>query len=68
MKFIFVIIFILISQPSYAEYKGLKKLSKNNSFMDEKGKPYSYEEIINKDNTLLIIWNHGSDPDATIDK
>ena len=30
-----LILLIFISFPSFAEYKGLKKLSKNNSFMDD---------------------------------
>jgi hypothetical protein len=68
IRYALILLFFLFSLPTFAEYKGLKKLSKNNSFMDEKGKPYSDEEIIDKENTLLIIWNHGSDPDATIDK
>ena len=43
MKKIFlVLIFLAISQISFAgslDYKGLEKLSKNNTFMDGKGKP-----------------------------
>ena len=63
-----LILLIFISFPSFAEYKGLKKLSKNNSFMDDKGNPYSTDKIIDKENTLLLIWNHGSGPDNKIDK
>tara|TARA_Y100000590_G_C15605304_1_gene971750 strand:+ start:148 stop:1101 length:954 start_codon:yes stop_codon:yes gene_type:complete len=72
IKFIYrnylILFFFLISLPAFAEYKGLKKLSKNNSFMDSKGKPYSIDEITNIDQTLLIIWNHGSFQDTKTDK
>tara|TARA_B100000959_G_C14889085_1_gene585877 strand:- start:146 stop:1111 length:966 start_codon:yes stop_codon:yes gene_type:complete len=63
-----ILIFFLFSLPAFAEYKGLKKLSKNNSFMDSEGKPYSIDEITNIDEILLIIWNHGSFQDTKIDK
>ena len=35
--------------------------------MDKKGKPYSEEEIKDKKNTILIMYNHGSEPDHKID-
>ena len=64
MKKIFLIlIFSLVSNNLSAntlEYKGLEKLSKNNTFMNDKGKPYSIEEISDKKNSLVIIYNHGS--------
>ena len=64
MKKIFLIIFFLFVTSNLfantAEYKGLEKLSKNNTFMDDKGKPYSIEEISDKKNSLVIIYNHGS--------
>ena len=41
-------------------FHNIKKLSKNNTFMDDKGKPYSLEEISDKKNSLVIIYNHGS--------
>ena len=63
-----LILLTFICFPSFAEYQGLKKLSKNNSFMDDKGNPYSTDKIIDKENTLLLIWNHGSGPDNKIDK
>ena len=62
-KILSILIFLVISQTSFAgslDYKGLKKLSKNNTFMDDKGKPYSEEKIVDKKNSLLIIYNHGS--------
>ena len=71
MKKIFaVLIFLAISQISFAsslDYKGLEKLSKNNTFMDGEGKPYPDDKITDKKNTLLIIYNHGSEPDAKTD-
>ena len=64
MKKIFIfIIFLLISNNLLAntlDYKGLEKLSKYNTFMDNKGKPYSMNEISDKKNSLVIIYNHGS--------
>ena len=38
-KILSILIFLIISQTSFAgslDYKGLKKLSKNNTFMDDK--------------------------------
>ena len=58
-----IIIFLLVTNNLFAntlEYKGLEKLSKKNTFMDDKGKPYSIEEISDKKNSLVIIYNHGS--------
>jgi len=67
-RIILVLASFFFSNNLFAEYKGLKKLSKNNSFMDAKGIPYSSDLITDKENTLLIIWNHGSEPDTKIDK
>ena len=69
-KILSILIFLAISQTSFAsslDYKGLKKLSKNNTFMDGEGKPFSDDKITNKKNTLLIIYNHGSGPDVKTD-
>ena len=71
MKKIFIfIIFLLISNKLLAntlDYKGLEKLSKYNTFMDNKGKPYSVSEISDKKNSLVIIYNHGSIQDVKQD-
>ena len=67
----FIIILLFIFDSSLAEnlnYKGLEKLSKNNTFMDNKGKSYSIDSIDNKKDVLLIIHNHGSDNDLVKDK
>ena len=64
MKKIFLIIFFLLVTNNLLantlEYKGLEKLSKNNTFMNDGGKPYPIEEISDKKNSLVIIYNHGS--------
>ena len=71
MKKIFIfIIFLLISNNLLAntlDYKGLEKLSQYNTFMDNKGKPYSVSEISDKKNSLVIIYNHGSIQDVKQD-
>ena len=71
MKKIFLIIFFLLVTNNLLantlEYKGLEKLSKNNTFMNDKGKPYSIEEISDKKNSLVIIYNHGSIQDTKQD-
>jgi len=63
-----LILLTFICFPSFAEYQGLKKLSKNNSFMDDKGNPYLSDTITDKENTLLLIWNHGSGYEDKQDK
>ena len=62
--------FLLISLNIHTlalEYDGLEKLSKKNTFMDDKGKPYSIDEITDKENSFIIIYNHGSIQDVRID-
>ena len=71
-KFLVILIlsFLSISQISFAgslDYKGLEKISKNNTFMDGEGIPYPDDKITDKKNTLLIIFNHGSSADAKKD-
>ena len=69
-KILSIIIFLFISQTLFAaslDYKGLEKLAKNNTFMDDKGNPYSVEKILNKKNSILIIYNHGSIQDTKKD-
>ena len=72
MKKIFTLIFFLIissNAHSISKFdKELKKISKNNGFVDNKGKLYSKEQITDKKNTILIIYNHGSDYDQKTDK
>ena len=40
-----LVILIFFSNNSFAEYKWLKELSASNSFYDEKGIPYSSDNI-----------------------
>ena len=71
MKKIFlIIIFLFVTNNLFAntlEYQNLEKLSKNNTFMNDKGKPYSIDEISDKKNSLIIIYNHGSIQDVRQD-
>ena len=48
--------------------KDLKKLSKHNGFVDNLGKIQPIDNIPDKKNTLLIVYNHGSGNDQTLDK
>ena len=66
-----VVLGLLFSSDVYAASqfdKDLKKVSKNSSFIDRKGKAYAVEKITDKKNTILIIYTHGSDYDQKIDK
>ena len=63
-----LVILIFFSNNAFAEYKWQKELSASNSFYDEKDIPYSSDLITDKENTLLLIWNHGSGPDTKMDK
>ena len=67
---IFLIIsFFLTNAYSSSKFdKDLKKFSKDNGFIDSKGKIYSENEIKDKKNSILIIYNHGSDNDQKSDK
>ena len=73
MKKILVIIFwgLILNTTAFADKKfekDLKKVSKDNGFVDSKGKTYSIDQISDKNNTILIIFNHGSLNDQKIDK
>ena len=66
-----IVLGLLFSSEVYAASqfdKDLKKVSKNSSFIDRKGKAYAVEKITEKKNTILIIYTHGSDYDQKIDK
>ena len=66
-----VVLGLLLSGNAYADSKfdkELKKISKHNGFVDTKGKVYSKDQITDKKNTILIIYNHGSDYDQLTDK
>ena len=64
-----IISFFLTDAYSNSKFdKDLKKFSKDNGFIDSKGKIYSENEIKDKKNSILIIYNHGSDNDQKSDK
>lgn len=66
-----LVLCLLLCVNAYADSKfdkDLKKISKNNGFVDTKGKVYSKDQITDKKNTILIIYNHGSDYDQVTDK
>ena len=66
-----LVLSIFVSTYCYADLKyekDLKKVSKDNGFVDSKGSIYPIEQISNKKNTILIIWTHGSTGDQKIDK
>ena len=70
IKLIFLV-FIIFSSNVYADAKfakDLKKVSKDSGFVDSKGTIYPIEQISNKENTILIIYTHGSDVDWVLDK
>ena len=70
-KFLIFLVFIIFSSNVYSDSKfekDLAKVSKNSGFIDNKKKIYSIEKITDKKNTVLIIYNHGSTNDQTIDK
>ena len=70
-KIILILSLIFLTSNAYSNSKfdkDLKKFSKDNGFVDNKGKVYSKEQITDKQNTILIIYNHGSDNDQKTDK
>ena len=62
-KILIIILFCLINTNLLADKKfekDLKKLSKFNSFIDNRGNLYQIEEGLNKDKTIILIYTHGS--------
>mgnify|MGYP001238870822 FL=1 len=72
IKFLAIIIFsLLLSAQSFADKKfekDLKKISKDSGFVDNLGKIYPIDDITDKKNTLIVVYNHGSQNDQTLDK
>ena len=72
MKFLGIIIFcLLLSTQVFADKrfeKDLKKISKNNRFVDNLGKIYPVDNLSDKKNTILIVYTHGSGNDHVLDK
>ena len=70
-KILIIILFILISKNSFADKKfekDLKKVSKDNGFINNTGKIYPIENISNKKNIILIVYTHGSQGEEILDK
>ena len=70
-KLLIFLVFIIFSSNVYADAKfakDLKKVSKDSGFVDSEGTIYPIEQISNKENTILIIYTHGSDVDWVLDK
>ena len=60
---VLIILGLLLSSQSFADKKfdkDLKKLSKFNSFINNKGESYATDVKFDKDKTILIIYAHGS--------
>jgi len=76
MKFLGIFIFsLLLSTQVFADKrfdkrfeKDLKKVSKDNVFVDNLGKVYPVDNISNKKNTILIVYTHGSGNEHRLDK
>ena len=72
MKFLGIIIFsLLLSTQVFADKrfeKDLKKVSKDNGFINNTGKIYLIDNISDKKSTILIVYTHGSHGDQTLDK
>ena len=66
-KYFLILLFVAIPLNSYSKeskfekrlQKDIKKLSKISGFIDNNSKSYSEEEISDRQNTIVIIWNHG---------
>ena len=70
-QILITILFILISTNSFADKKfekDLKKVSKDNGFINNTGKIYQIENISDKKNIILIVYTHGSQGEQTLDK
>ena len=70
-KILILILFLLLNTHVVADkklLKDLKKVSKDNGFINNKGNIYPVESIKDKKNTILIIYSHGSNVDQKIDK
>ena len=70
-QILILIIFLLINTNTLADKKfekDLKKVSKDNGFIDNTEKIYTIDNISDKKNTILIVYTHGSGNDQQIDK
>ena len=70
-KILILILFCLINTNSLADKKfekDLKKVSKDNGFINNTGNIYPIENISDKKNIILIVYTHGSQGEQTLDK
>ena len=70
-QILIIILFILLSKNSFADKKfekDLKKVSKDNGFINNTGKIYPIENISDKKNIILIMYTHGSQGEQILDK
>ena len=70
-KILILFFFLLINTYSLAEKKfekDLKKVSKDNGFINNTGKIYPIDNISDKKNIILIVYTHGSQGEQTLDK
>ena len=70
-QILIIILFILLSKNSFADKKfekDLKKVSKDNGFINNTGKIYPIENISDKKNIILIMYTYESQGEQTLDK
>jgi hypothetical protein len=70
-KILILILFFFLNTNSFADKifeKELKKVSKDSGFINNNGKIYPEDQILDKKNTILIIYNHGSQYDQVYDE
>ena len=70
-KIVILIFFLLINTYSLADKKfekDLKKVSKDNGFINNTGKIYPIDNISDKKNIILIVYTHGSQGEQILDK
>ena len=66
-----IVLSLLLSSQSFADKKfdeDLKKISKDNGFIDNLGNTYPIENISDKKNIILIVYTHGGGGDQKLDK
>ena len=70
-QILIITLFVLLSTNSFADKKfekDLKKVSKDNGFINNTGKIYPIENLPDKKNIILIVYTHGSQGEQTLDK
>ena len=70
-QILIITLFVLLSANSFADKKfekDLKKVSKDNGFINNTGKIYPIENLSDKKNIILIVYTHGSQGEQTLDK